>query len=733
MGFFKKMFSDAVDELKKSIEDSKNEMRKSLEDMKCSAMAEFSSRTSSRIVDEDDDDDAEPRISIGRLEDGVLTISEGFSELDDESLEEYKRLRKIVFPASLKKLESNVVCDQEKLEAVDFSKVTQLEEIPDDFVSGETRIKEFVIPQGVTTVGDGFLGECGAGTKVFVPASVKCLGYINGNNDNDQYVYLFAPNLDLSHVEEDINTLYVLPDYYSYYAKQLKECDSEACLREMPEDMMNFYKTSKSEAQEIVSKPAEDEDEEMEIETVPNDNESAEEEVAPEIKPASQAELTGEGGLFSARLEAMISAALQDGVLTDKERELLKKRVEKEGEDWDEVEMIIEARLAEMKPAAPAVQIPQKDLKVAVKKSPQNPKMLKIPEGVKVIKKRDYSCSEFEEILFPSSLETIDTDAFFYENLKTIDLSNCSQLKTIGSQAFGACSKLKQIDFSRCSSLQEIEDKAFYDCTNLESVIFPSSLEKIGSQAFGACSKLKQIDFSRCSSLQEIEDAAFWGCTIESVIFPSSLEKIGSQAFCECSKLKQIDFSRCSSLQEIEDEAFYNCTKLEEIALPDSITIIGDQTFYGCSKLRKVVMPSSLEKLGDAIFVECDSLEEVDYSKVTKLTTIPERFETGNDEQMEIPMGVTTIRKDAFMCCCWNALFLPPTLKDYKDTNGNWSFVYLFAPPLAKMDNLFENCENLYVLPQYLEKYKSIHKALGKYSWCEIHTMPDEYLYFYDN
>ena len=62
------------------------------------------------------------------------------------------------------------------------------------------------------------------------------------------------------------------------------------------------------------------------------------------------------GRLFSARLEALIAAVLQDGVLTDKEREILKRRVEKEGEDWDEVEMIIEARLAEMQSALPAAQ-----------------------------------------------------------------------------------------------------------------------------------------------------------------------------------------------------------------------------------------------------------------------------------------------------------------------------------------------------------------------------------------
>ena len=144
-------------------------------------------------------------------------------------------------------------------------------------------------------------------------------------------------------------------------------------------------------------------------------------------------------------------------------------------------------------------------------------------------------------------------------------------------------------------------------------------------------------------------------------------------------------------------------------------------------------MPSSLEKLGDDVFDGCESLEEVDMSKVTKLTTIPSGFETGNEEQMVIPMAVTTIRKDAFKACSKYALFLPPTLKDYMDKNGNWESVYLFASPLERMDNIFENSNNLYVLPQYLEEYKSIHEALGEYSWCKIHTMPDEYLFFYDN
>jgi hypothetical protein len=254
MGFFKKVFGDAADELKKSIEDSKNEMRKSLEDMKRSAMADFGiGGTSSRMADDDDDD--EPRIIIGKFSNGVLDIRDDIEELDDESLEDYKNVKMIIFPRGLKKLGSDVICDQSKLEELDFSFVTELKEIPDDFISGTTRIKEFIVPQGVKNLGDGFVGECKAGTKIVIPNTVEKMGYINGENNNDLIVYLFAPKLKIEDAEEDIKTLYVLPEYYGYYAKQLKECDSEARLREMPEDMMNVYANSFASA--LAGKPAE--------------------------------------------------------------------------------------------------------------------------------------------------------------------------------------------------------------------------------------------------------------------------------------------------------------------------------------------------------------------------------------------------------------------------------------------------------------------------------------------
>ena len=339
MGFFKKFLGDAADELKKNLEESRNEFMKSFDDMKKSASGQRQDFDS-----DDDEDDDEPKIKIGDEQNGVLTLFEGITEMDDESLEGYKRLRKIVFPASLERLDSDVICDQEELEEVDFSKVKKLKAIPDDFISGEHKIRRFVIPNGVTTVGNGFLGEAEDGTEVFVPASVKSLGYITGNDDNNMVVYLYAANINIEDVEEDVKTFYVPSQSYGQYALKLKKCDSEARLREMPEEYIGFYSKEEVTAPEVQPAPAS---------------------VLPDSIPVAE-EKTSQG-VFSERLEAMIEAALQDGVLTQKEKEVIFRRAEKEGEDLDEFEILFDARLAQL-----GIKVEESTL--------EDPSMIQVPE-----------------------------------------------------------------------------------------------------------------------------------------------------------------------------------------------------------------------------------------------------------------------------------------------------------------------------------------------------------------
>ena len=62
--------------------------------------------------------------------------------------------------------------------------------------------------------------------------------------------------------------------------------------------------------------------------------------------------------MYSKELEAIIEAALADGVLTDKEREVLHRRAAQEGVDADELDVIIEGKLAKMKKTGCAPRLP---------------------------------------------------------------------------------------------------------------------------------------------------------------------------------------------------------------------------------------------------------------------------------------------------------------------------------------------------------------------------------------
>ena len=57
--------------------------------------------------------------------------------------------------------------------------------------------------------------------------------------------------------------------------------------------------------------------------------------------------------MYSKELEELIEAVLADGVITDKEREVLHKKAEEEGVDPDELDVVVDGRLAKMRPTPP--------------------------------------------------------------------------------------------------------------------------------------------------------------------------------------------------------------------------------------------------------------------------------------------------------------------------------------------------------------------------------------------
>ena len=345
MGIFKKMVDDIAKTVGERLEDVKNEALKNLQETKHDLFN----------TDDDKSDDENVKIKLGTFEDGVLTIDEGYTSLDDESLDGYEGIRKVVFPSTLKKLSGCVFYEKEKyLEEVDFSKVTLLKEIPDELLSGCDRIKEVIIPKGVEIVGDNFAGGKRV-RRVFIPNSVEKLGYpIEDGTISELYLYTNKIT-DLESLSYSVETLYVPAELYTYYAQLLQRTDSEIKLRMLPEDMLDFY--GPYEPQTPLPLPedmSDDEDEEddeygeedtedvdIEVEEDDNEEESQSESIAkPQIVKSS-------GNLFSDGLEELINSVAENDELTDKMKEIVLRRSVMEGEDPDEVEMVLEARFYE--------------------------------------------------------------------------------------------------------------------------------------------------------------------------------------------------------------------------------------------------------------------------------------------------------------------------------------------------------------------------------------------------
>ena len=269
-------------------------------------------------------------------------------------------------------------------------------------------------------------------------------------------------------------------------------------------------------------------------------------------------------------------------------------------------------------------------------------------------------------IVIPYGIESIGDCAFNKCNLLR-DVVLPQTVKRIERCAFSGCKYLRSVKMS--PHLKVIEEYAFHNCEFLEDIIIPPSVEIIEDGAFEWCSSLKSIKipgsvktlegfstFSVCTDLKRIEleegvnslGGVFWACpSVKTVILPRSLKDAHGYSFNFFSKLKHfilptdnpnlvlvdgILYTRdrkCliryfpnfrkkdtrfvipKSVRRIDSKAFYECKELEEVIIHDKVLTIGNSAFEGCKKLKRIVLPKKLKKLEQLTFYNCSSLSEV--------------------------------------------------------------------------------------------------------------------------
>lgn len=169
---------------------------------------------------------------------------------------------------------------------------------------------------------------------------------------------------------------------------------------------------------------------------------------------------------------------------------------------------------------------------------------------------------------------------------------------------------------------------------------------------------------------------------VERIFIPIAIDGapvvgIEEHAFRDCNRLCKVYFPSDEDLLdseyfpfEIGDNAFTNCTSLEEITLPDYVSMIGHGAFYGCTALQRVTLPQHCY-VAPYAFSGCmalaeitpiDTISEGTFSHCFSLTHLPLSQDANEIEEnafehcegltdIVIPHHITRIGSEAFSGC----------------------------------------------------------------------------------
>ena len=176
---------------------------------------------------------------------------------------------------------------------------------------------------------------------------------------------------------------------------------------------------------------------------------------------------------------------------------------------------------------------------------------------------------EIIDLVIPDGVETIENYVFWGGNFfKSVAIP--STVKTIKAYSFAQCYSLTSIAIP--SSVTSIHVNPFMSCRNLTSIVVESDNKYYDSR-------------NNCNAIiRKSDNLLITGCQTTKI--PSAVTTLNTNAFNGQTAFTTFDIP--SSITKIGINAFENCSNLTSVSIPAHVTTIGTGVFLYCTKLTKV-------------------------------------------------------------------------------------------------------------------------------------------------
>ncbi len=199
-------------------------------------------------------------------------------------------------------------------------------------------------------------------------------------------------------------------------------------------------------------------------------------------------------------------------------------------------------------------------------------------------------CTSMTSVTIPNSMKSIGRGAF----------QNCTGLRSVHISDLTAWCNIKYSDGTSVNGYSfgnplEYAHHLFLNGNEIKDLVIPDGMTRIGSSVFLGCSGLTSVTIP--SSVTSIGWYAFSGCSgLTKVIVPDIA------AWCNIS----FDYYFDNPLNYAHHLYCDDVTEIKELVIPEGVTNIGTYAFYGCSGLKNVTIPSTMKSIGSKAFYGCE-------------------------------------------------------------------------------------------------------------------------------